>query len=45
VVRVYHGIFDNTDMLVTPSIVWRLVSGIRTHHSVKLFLNPLKHQF
>jgi len=44
VVRVYHGIFFNTDMVVTP-IVWRLVSGIRTHRIVTLCLNHLKHQF
>ena len=36
--------FDNTGMEGTPS-VWRHVSGVRTHRSVKRCLNHLNHQF
>jgi hypothetical protein len=33
--------FDNTDIMVTPSIEWRIVKGVLTHRSVKWCLNPI----
>jgi len=37
--------FDNSDIIATVSIEWGLVSGVRTHRSVKWCLNPLTPQF
>jgi len=33
--------FDNSDIMVTPSIELRLVSDVRTHRSLKTCLNHL----